>query len=372
MPLKAQPIGKLPDESGDIKMFSLSYPSLAHDYFHLPDTSDDELKSLYAETVFFKAVEAEPGDPSVAAAGRVEERRIAENRAVETEARTKLKQWSDREARGLLSDSERQERRDLEDKLAVIRPSWLLWPERESVVDETLTPAELAERAQPRVLAEFDNNVPFLIERSLGRGRVLFAASGLFSNWNTLPKTNTILLFDRLLRGMLARTLPDRNPVSAEQISIPVIDRNGMYTLRRPDAGADRAPEILPVDALGADVYGVTLNNLTARGIYTITAVKGDTSADPAQAPAKLWEVILAVNGPARESEPAVIDAAELAARMGDANYRWVGRGERISIAGAQVSFQNLWKWLLLLVLIGLLAEMAVLARPIFSRRRAA
>ena len=53
-----------------------------------------------------------------------------------------------------------------------------------------------------------------------------------------------------------------------------------MYTLNRPEAAEGAAPEVLQVDALGADVYGVTLGNLTSRGIYTVTAVKGDVSAE--------------------------------------------------------------------------------------------
>ncbi len=99
---------------------------------------------------------------------------------------------------------------------------------------------------------------------------------------------------------------------------------------------------------------------------------KETSSAENEGAPAKLWEVKLAVNGPARESELAVIDAASLKDRMGDANYRWVGPGEQISLEGAQVRFQDLWKWLILLVLIGFLIEMAILARPVLARERAA
>lgn len=196
--------------------------------------------------------------------------------------------------------------------------------------------------------------------------------TGVLSNWNTLPKDRAVFIYDRLLRSMLARTLPDRNLNSPEQVTIPVLDRNGMYTLKRPEAAEGAAPEVLQVDALGADVYGVTLGNLTSRGIYTVTAVKGDVSAENENAAVKLWEVNLAVNGPARESELATIDPISLKDRMGDANYRYVGPGEQISLEGAQVRFQDLWKWLILLVLIGLLAEMLILARPILARERAA
>jgi hypothetical protein len=114
------------------------------------------------------------------------------------------------------------------------------------------------------------------------------------------------------------------------------------------------------------------VRNAFQRGIYKISAVKGEASADPARPATKLWEVNLAINGPARESVPEVLDEAGLAKRIGDSlHYRWVGRGDAISVAGAHVSGQNLWKWLLGAVLVALLVESALLARSMLRRERA-
>ena len=54
----------------------------------------------------------------------------------------------------------------------------------------------------PSVLARFDleDRPPFLVSRKIGRGEVIFCSSGLLSSWNTLPKTNAVLIFDRILR----------------------------------------------------------------------------------------------------------------------------------------------------------------------------
>ncbi|MFM9196472.1 MAG: hypothetical protein ACKOWG_12165, partial [Planctomycetia bacterium] len=60
---------------------------------------------------------------------------------------------------------------------------------------------------RPRVLAAFDDGTPFLVTRRIGKGSVAWLASGLTGSWNTLAKTNAMLLCDRLLRGMLADTL---------------------------------------------------------------------------------------------------------------------------------------------------------------------
>ncbi len=274
VPLKPQPIGKTPEEtSGELKPFFLSFKSMTgHDIFQLAGSSKEELEELYAEPLFFKAIDSDISDETAALEVRAEQNRIEADRELLADALEKMNKWSEKEARGLLTDDERASRGDLTEKLAAIRPDWLIWAEREAG-DADVKASVLAERTRPRVLAAFDNNVPFLIERSIGRGRVVLVASGVLSNWNTLPKERAVFIYDRLLRNMLARTLPERNLDSAEQVTIPVVDRNGMYTLERPGSAQN---EVLQVDALGADVYGVTLNNLTARGIYTVTAVKGD------------------------------------------------------------------------------------------------
>ncbi len=232
-PLKPQMVGKTPEEtSGELKPFYISFPSISgNDVFQLANTSKEELEDIYGAPLFFKAVEADVNggvkDATVSAAAK----RLEEDRQIVSDARTKLARLSEKEARGLLTNEDRSSRNELEDRLAGIEPAWLAWPERRA--DESdVKPATLAERTRPRVLAEFDNHLPFLVERAIGRGRVLLVTTGVLSNWNTLPKDKAVFLYDRLLRGMLASTLAQRNLTSAEQITIPVVDRNGMYTLK--------------------------------------------------------------------------------------------------------------------------------------------
>src|SRR6266511_5480692 len=79
---------------------------------------------------------------------------------------------------------------------------WLTFASPEKA-DSELSPREAAERERPRVLASLSNGVPFLVERRMARGRVLFVSSGLHSPWNTLTRTNAVLLFDRIFRAAL-------------------------------------------------------------------------------------------------------------------------------------------------------------------------
>jgi len=367
LPLKGQPVGKTPEESpGELKPFFISFPSLVTDYFHLANTSDEDLRDLYGASVFFKAVEVERDDSVLSTLMAAETVRIEHDRQALASTTEHLKSWSEKEAKGALTKDDAAARDKEEQTRLGIEPNWLNWSSQRAISHKDQKPAELAAQARPRVLASFDNKLPFLVERTIGQGQVLFASTGVFSDWNNLGNRNTILLFDRILRGMLEQTLPPRTVSTAATVTVPVSDRNAMYTLTRPDGSQER----LDVDPLGSDAYSVTVKEAADRGIYHLAAAKGDQSAETEGAESKLWEVPLAVNGPSRESQLVQLDEAGLQARMGKANYRWIGRGQPISLEGAQVRGQDLWKWLIFLVLVCLLAELAVLARPALARER--
>jgi hypothetical protein len=92
-----------------------------------------------------------------------------------------------------------------------------------------------------------------------------------------------------------------------------------------------------------------------------------DESADRAPR----WEVTLAVNGPADESQLAAITAGDLEKRLGQASYRWVPPEAPISLEGAQVRGQDLWRWFMAAVVACLLVELLVLAWPLAKGRAA-
>ncbi|MEX1074974.1 MAG: BatA domain-containing protein [Pirellulales bacterium] len=226
---------------------------------------------------------------------------------------------------------------------------------------------------RPRVLAAFDDGTPFLVTRRIGRGSVAWLATGLTGSWNTLAKTNAMLLCDRLLRGMLADTLPAYTIPSAARFTLPVAagDRRATLRLERPadNGGPGGLVESLTVEALGGDAYGVTLRDLDRRGIYVVTAMadQGDADTTAAGRPAGvvLWRRPVAVNGPARESEPAVFDARSFAARHADVEgLRWVGPDARVELSGARVLGHDAWWWLLLGCMGCLVGESCLLARP--------
>jgi hypothetical protein len=215
------------------------------------------------------------------------------------------------------------------------------------------------------VLARFTNQVPFLIERDIGRGRVVWIATGVFRDWNTLTSTDAVVIFDRILRDLLERTLPQRNLASTGQMAFPIPSelRGARFTLTDPGG----REEMLSVDALGSERYGVLIGSLARRGIWRLVARTARESS-PAGAEAKALDAALAANGPAEESELRFLDEASLRERLPEAEYRWIGAGDSIRLTSGPASARDLWKWLMAAVLVGLLAESAILAWPLAQK----
>jgi len=71
------------------------------------------------------------------------------------------------------------------------------------------------------------------------------------------------------------------------------------------------------------------------------------------------------VNGPARESEPAVFDEKSFAARhAGVDGLRWIGPADAIEFSGARVVGHDAWWWMLAASGLCLLGESLLLATP--------
>ena len=375
-PLAAEPIGEIPEVAGErVVPFFLSYESLAaEDYFHLAGLGEQELRDLYAEPFFFKAVQAHADDETLKSWRDSEAKRIAQELALLAEVEQQRRELAAQSKDGAVSGQEQGALKQLEDKLRSVRPQWLAWAERgeEAVLatdEERQRAVEALVRQQaPRVVARFDNpqKSPFLIERQIGRGKVVFAASGISSSWNTLLTTNATVIFDRLLRGMIEQTLPRRNFSPRERLTLPLVsdEHDLIVALQRPQSAT---AEPLDIGYISGEQRGVTINGLYQRGVYRVAAYRSQpVSLDSSQAADKpLWEVPLAVGGEAEESNLAPLSAAKVDELSQTANLRFVAPGEEISLAGATIRGQNFWWWLALAaVLVCLVVEMGILAWP--------
>jgi hypothetical protein len=233
----------------------------------------------------------------------------------------------------------------------------------------TLSAQAAREERPARVLARFQNTERsiFLVSRAIGRGEVVFCASGLLSSWNTLPKTNAVLMFDRLLRGMVQRTLPERNFSPSDQLTIPLPSNSAglALTLSRPGQINEQP---LEVSYTSASERGVLMTGLLERGVYWIRGWRGG-AATAGLKPA--WELPLAVGGESAESDLTAVGPREMEKLADERLLRWVAAGEPIDLAGDATAGQSTWWWLALVVLLLLVMEMSIIAFPGFATMRA-
>lgn len=351
-PLKSELLGETPEEAvgaETLRPWLLDVRSLHHPYFRLEGESDESLADLYRIPLFFKTAAVVWNDSLRKELLQKETERIEQQQQLLAER----------------AQQEETQHAGQAQRLREIQPAWLSWQRERRTLPANLTPADLAQRSLPQVLATYDRDgLPCLVQRQLGEGRVLFFSSGTYSSWNTLTRGVAMVVFDRICRQLLEETLPQRTFEAGETITLPVPPgEQQQYVLTRPLA----SEEPLSVEALGPESYGLLIRNALRSGAYTVTT-RQMVRDDPTLAGEKLQEIPLAVNGPARESDLRMIDAFELKERLGAANYRWIAADEMISLEGTHVGGRDLWKRLIQGVLLALGAEMLILAWPSLSQ----
>jgi Aerotolerance regulator N-terminal/von Willebrand factor type A domain len=390
LPLKPQSFGHTPDEAtSDFNVFSLKVapsdvPNSA--YLQLPDTDPQDIADSLREPTFFKTVvpieDKAVTDKMISA----EVKRIEQERGQLADINAQIQSLSEKELRGQLEAADRAALERAQRKRDEIVPNWLLFDSARDREGGDLSPEELAARSKPKVQLRYDNQIPFLVEREIGRGRVLFFTSGFLSSWNDLPTKNAIWLVDRVLRSRIEYTLPERNVDTASKpIVVPInaSERNEQFYLVRPNG----KEQLLEVERVGREEFGVTVSDFAQRGLYRVAIRKpqsatGDAAVGKSEkleatklADKKSHDELIAANGPVEESKLTAIDEAGAAAKLrtdGETapHYRWVARGEPISLTGAEVWGQDTWWWLILIVFCCLFMELAILAWPAMVRER--
>jgi hypothetical protein len=406
LPLDSRPLGRAPDEGGsDFKVFSLAIapsdvPNSA--YLQLPDADPQEIADSLREPTFFKTVVPTENAATTAKLVATETKRIETERQHLVAIDARIQALSEKELRGRLDAAERAALEQAQRQRNEIVPNWLLFAAGRETNEADRSPSELAERSKPKITLRYDNHIPFLVEREIGRGRVLFFTTGFLSSWNDFPGKNAIWLMDRILRSRIESTLPERNVDTASKpVVVPVAaaERNEAFYLRRPNG----KEELLEVERTAREEFGVLVRDFAQRGLYRVAkrrvetarmtapggsagstgsagAPAGASAAPPAPATQNTTstphEELIAANGPADESRLASIDEAGAAAKLkgegaaAPTHIRWVAHGEPVSLSGAEVWGQDSWWWLILAVLSCLFVELAVLAWPAVARQR--
>ncbi len=314
------PVGITPEEAVDtvIEPFSLSWESLQSEpLLRIPGLSAEELQDLYREPLFFRFVAVEPPVPA--------------DQAVEN------------------SESSGAAR--------LAEPQWLAW---QAPAPETDIPGDNF----GRVCGRFDDaqHSPFLLAKRVGIGQILFTTTGFLPSWNNVAQTNSIVLWDHILRTLLRSTLPHRNYTPQRQLAIPlpVRARGAKVRLQRPQSsGPDN---VLDVGFIGEDRLGVTIVDAWTRGLYRLQSAAGDDESDKLEL--RGWRETIALNGDAGESDLTPLTDDEFQKQVLDTHVGQLVTGDTLSAVDHSAHGSPFWWWLVLTVLVLLIVELILLATP--------
>jgi hypothetical protein len=367
-PLKTDAYGVTPDEAPDrLKPFFADFAGMQHDFFQVEQEDPEQLAALFESTPFFKAVQADLGDDVLSRLLTSETQRFLEERELLAEF---ARQQATRLSEGNASSAADRVRRDeLEQRSRRIEPAWWRWRSLLPFTDRSLAPAQLAERQLPRVLAEYKGlNLPFVVERPIGAGRVVLVTSGVTSDWNLLRVSGAMYMFHRMISSLIEQTFPARNFEAGERIVLPVDRQTDVrYQLTRPSG----REETLNVEALTSEAAGVQIRSAIVSGAYRIVAEQPPAGASVAEPKTRVDEWVFAVNGPASESDLTRISPEELTRRIGRDDVRVLDVDESIDVQGGARRGQRLWQACLSGVLLALFAEMLLLGWPAVGRKEA-
>lgn len=316
-PLRANSLGQSLDQAtDDLSPFRIDSKGLLdHAYFRLADLEETQLIDLYTDPLFFKTVVPQEASP--------------------TPATTK-------DASPPLGEE-----------------PWLAWTPPIQPIAPTAQPPE----APAITIAQFDNGVDFVVERSIGQGRIVFFSSGVSPNWTTLPSTNAVLIFDRILRNLLASTFQRYNFDVGETALLPLPPGAGdsSVMLEAPDSGLVRSVSLRFVDEVRR---GVQIDNFDKSGIYWLSdRATSDSVGDDPDAGHR-FRVPISAAPAAWESQLARLDRNSFEQLELPPQYQWQDSAEAIGRGGINLSGQSWWQWLIVLVIVLLLVEMTVAAMP--------
>uniref|UniRef100_A0A7C4LKR8 VWA domain-containing protein n=1 Tax=Schlesneria paludicola TaxID=360056 RepID=A0A7C4LKR8_9PLAN len=363
-PLLPRPMGATPQDVTELRPFFVDFDSLQHDDFLIAGEDPQALRALFQATPFFKAVQVDLTSETL------ETWRAAALARAEEELNF-LRAWDQTRHRATALDS--AERAD-EERWRRLEPNWWAWRSPLPLWKRDRTAEQWVEAEQPRVLATFQGGqTPWLVERSVGAGRIALWTSGVTSDWNLLRSSAVLYVFHRACHRLLESTLPRRNFQAGDRIVLPMsaVD-DARFFVERPTGERER----LVMEALGANVSGVIIRRPLLSGLYTVQSEAAEQGTTVGPTPpggiepnrAAAVDLKLAVQAPVSESELEVLPPWSLQHQLGPLGIRVLGVDEPLHLEGGLRRGQSLWKWCTGAMLAALLLEMVLLAGTKFTR----
>ena len=325
--LAEEPLGVAPGEAGEttIEPFALSFDSLATDpLLRLPGLSEDELREVYSEPLFFKAI------------------------AVDLQTSTRLP------ARRMEGQS--RNRRSHAD--------WLAWKSPSLNVEATAADRQSLQEGKntAEVCARFTNEQgsPWLVRHRVGKGQVLFVSSSILPSWNNLAQTNAVVLWDHVLRSLIRSTMPQRNFTPQSRLLVPVPERDRATKVRLKGPGSGPSMDVLDIGFIETDQLGVTIPSAWNRGVYRLEPVERDVAN--AGTFTGSWRQEITVNGEAGESDLTPLEREKVRQTVIDPELGRFFDGVTLGAISGIGRGSAIWWWFILIVFALLIVELALLA----------
>lgn len=201
-------------------------------------------------------------------------------------------------------------------------------------------PVRLTDGGASRAVARFDDRSPWLIERPVGKGRILVMTSGWHPDDSQLALSSKFVMF---LGGLLDQTLGSAQPLAGIPVGTPIPlrpDRTAPLVVRTPE-GRD----------VSVPASETRFTETTVPGIYR-AALDRSGGADA---------LTFAVNVPAAESDTAplpVESLEQLGVRLGTVATQSERLGKIRQQRDVELeSRQKVWRWLIVGCLLLVMAE---------------
>ncbi|AMV21325.1 BatA domain-containing protein [Planctomyces sp. SH-PL14] len=198
-------------------------------------------------------------------------------------------------------------------------------------------PVRLTEGGASRAVARFDDGTPWLIERPVGKGRILVMTSGWHPDDSQLALSSKFVMF---LGGLLDQTLGSARLLAGIPVGTPIplrADRDGPVVVRTPE-GRD----------VSVPLSEARFTETTVPGIYQGAGMGADV-------------LTFAVNIPAAESDTAplpVESLEQLGVRLGTVATQTERLGKIRQQRDVELeSRQKVWRWLIVGCLLLVMAE---------------
>lgn len=377
-PLETEFVGVTPEEApGRLEPFSISSDTLNSELFVVDGEDPEAMKSLFESLLFFKAVRVDVRQETTDQTLLATQQRLARDVGLLAGASAGSERaatvppaaswWSWRSP----LTPRRQELQKLREVFGAESPEAssprsATWEgDRTAAMEQLQT---ISRRETPLVLARYSKeNLPFLVERKLGDGRIIFCSSGITSDWNLMRLSPAMFIYHRLLTQLAGESLPQRNFETGSRIQWVAPTTSEQLVLKRPEGTFSTAA----VEALGSEVYGFVIRRPVHAGVYELSSesagtpmVADSTAEGDVVAPqAKNVAYSVAVGAPAIESKLEIMPPGELNQLVASETVRVLEVGTAPSVAGSRSRGTGLWQIAIGLMLLCLLVEMLVASR---------